>query len=137
MQDHSLQLLRAPELTGCSSRGLAAIDGVLSHRTCAKEDKVNLATVIGSLAACASTISFTPQAWKIIKSRETKDISAGMYVLTVSGFALWTIYGLVTHQWPLIVTNAICLVLSAFILLMKLLPRAEKNRIADAIDPSS
>ena len=97
---------------------------------------MNWATIIGVLAACASTISFAPQAWKIIKSRETKDISAGMYILTVSGFALWTTYGLVTRQWPLIVTNAICLVLAAFILLMKLLPRASKNRVANAIDPS-
>ena len=98
---------------------------------------MNLAILIGGLAACASTISFTPQAWKIIKSRQTKDISAGMYVLTVSGFALWTVYGVLTSQWPLIVANTICLVLSAFILLMKLLPRAGKDRIADAIDPSN
>ena len=98
---------------------------------------MNLATIFGSLAACASTISFAPQAWKIIKSRETKDISAGMYVLTVSGFALWTAYGVITHQWPLIVTNTICLLLAAFILVMKLLPRANKERVADLIDRSS
>jgi hypothetical protein len=35
-----------------------------------------LASVIGSLAATASTVSFAPQAWKIIKSRHTADISA-------------------------------------------------------------
>ena len=97
---------------------------------------MTLATLIGILAACASTISFAPQAWKIIKSRETKDISAGMYVLTVTGFGLWTSYGIITAQWPLIVTNAICMGLAAFILMMKLLPRADKNRVADAIDPS-
>ena len=98
---------------------------------------MDLIAVIGTLAACASTISFTPQAWKIIKSRETKDISSGMYILTVTGFALWTAYGILTSQWPLIATNAICLILSAFILTMKLLPHATKNRVADAIDPSA
>lgn len=92
--------------------------------------------IIGSFAAAASTTSFAPQAWKIIKSRETKDISAGTYGLTVTGFALWTTYGILLMQWPLIVTNSICLVLSGFILVMKLLPRRERNKVADAITPA-
>jgi MtN3 and saliva related transmembrane protein len=96
---------------------------------------MDTATIIGTFAALASTASFAPQAWKIIKSRSTKDISAGMYTLTVSGFALWTAYGLALGQWPLIITNSICLVMSAFILTMKLLPRPKKNKVADALDP--
>ncbi len=92
-------------------------------------------TIVGSFAALASTVSFTPQAWKIIKSRSTRDISVGMYALTVGGFLLWTAYGLLLKQWPLIVTNSICLALSAFILTMKLLPTQKKNQVADALDP--
>jgi MtN3 and saliva related transmembrane protein len=82
-------------------------------------------------------VSFVPQAWKIIKSRRTEDISAVMYAVTVLGFALWTAYGVMLGQWPLIFTNSICLMLSAFILLMKLLPRRQKNAIADALDPNA
>ncbi len=95
-----------------------------------------LATVIGTLAATASTLSFAPQAWKIVKSRHTADISVGMYVLTVAGFTLWTTYGVMLGAWPLIASNAICLVLSAFILTMKLLPRRKKEQVADALDPT-
>ena len=51
---------------------------------------VELVTILGSLAAIASTVSFTPQAWKIIRTRDTDAISAPMYALTVVGFALWT-----------------------------------------------
>ena len=98
---------------------------------------MNTATIVGSFAALASTVSFTPQAWKIIKSRSTRDISVGMYTLTVGGFLLWTAYGILLQQWPLIITNSICLVLSAFILTMKLLPAPKKNRVADALDPES
>ncbi len=93
------------------------------------------ATIIGSFAAIASTLSFTPQAWKIIKSRSTKDISAGMYALTVTGFALWIGYGVMLKQWPLIIPNSICLLLAAFILTMKLLPRPKREKVADALDP--
>ncbi len=97
---------------------------------------MDIHTAIGAGATATSILSFTPQAWKIIRSRKTDDISAGMYVLTVSAFALWTAYGVMIEKWPLIVTNTICLGLSAFILMMKLLPRRQKNRVADAIDPT-
>lgn len=93
------------------------------------------AQLIGWFATAASTVSFAPQAWQVIKTRETKDISLGMYIVTVTGFALWTTYGALLHEWPLIVTNAICLTLSGFILVMKVLPKPQKDEIADKIDP--
>jgi MtN3 and saliva related transmembrane protein len=96
-----------------------------------------ITTMTGAFAAIASTASFAPQAWKIIKTRETKDLSAVMYSLTVLGFALWSAYGLMLGQWPLIVSNGVCLSLSLFILMMKLLPRSLKGKVADRLDPSS
>ncbi len=98
---------------------------------------MDLVTVIGSLAAVASTASFAPQAWKIIRSRQARDISAGMYALTVCGFALWTAYGSLLVQWPLIATNTICLALSGFILTMKLLPRRKREAVAETLTPPS
>lgn len=92
-------------------------------------------TLVGAAATAASVASFAPQAWKIIRTRDTKSISAGTYALTVAGFALWLIYGALLGQWPLIATNAICCALSAFILVMKLLPASKKKAVAEAIDP--
>lgn len=93
------------------------------------------AAVLGWMATAASVTSFVPQAVKIIRTRETTDISVGMYVLTVGGFILWTVYGTMIGAWPIIVTNTICASLSAFILAMTLLPRRERNAVADALDP--
>ncbi|HTI88203.1 MAG TPA: SemiSWEET transporter [Alphaproteobacteria bacterium] len=98
---------------------------------------MDIATVIGACATLASTVSFVPQAWKIIKSRRTHDISMGMYAVTVSGFALWTAYGVLLGSWPLIITNTLCLSLSAFILTMKVLPRRQKKAVAEALDPTA
>ncbi len=92
-------------------------------------------SVIGYFAALCSTTSFAPQAWKIIRSRDTGSISTGMYVVTVIGFAAWLAFGLMKREWPLILTNGICLVLSGFILVMKLLPPAGKKRVAGMLDP--
>jgi len=91
--------------------------------------------MVGGAAALASTISFAPQAWKIIRTRDTKAISAGMYAITVTGFALWTIYGIGLGKWPLIAANSICLLLSSFILLMKLLPQRGKAKVARKLSP--
>ncbi|MEQ1956284.1 SemiSWEET family sugar transporter [Mesorhizobium yinganensis] len=95
-------------------------------------------TIIGYLAAFCSMTSFTPQAWKFIKTRDTGSISAPMFALTVSGFALWLTFGLMKDEWPIIIiTTAVCLILSAFILLMTVLPRGKKAAVADAIDPTT
>jgi MtN3 and saliva related transmembrane protein len=93
-----------------------------------------LVTLIGTAAAIGSTVSFTPQAWKIIKTAETKDISAGMYLITVVAFALWTVYGVILNQWSLVVSNVICFFLSGFILLMKFLPRSQKHQVSRSIE---
>ena len=89
--------------------------------------------IVGGIAAVLSTISFVPQAIKIIRSRDTSGISTGMYGVTVAGFTLWTAYGAMQTAWPLIASNGICLILSAFILMMKLLPQHKKEEVAEAV----
>ena len=97
---------------------------------------LDMTTVVGSAAAVLSTISFMPQAIKIIRTRDTESISVGMYSITVTGFILWTAYGAMLGKWPIIGSNGICLLLSAFILTMKLLPNPEKDKVADALAPT-
>lgn len=94
-------------------------------------------TLIGNLATVSSMTSFTPQAWKIVKTRDTNGISAPMYGITVFGFALWLAFGIMKAEWPIIITNGVCLLLAAFILTMTLLPRADKDAVADAFDPDA
>ena len=94
-------------------------------------------TAAGAIAALCSMVSFVPQAWRIVKSRDTSSISPVMYSFTVAGFALWTLYGIGLGQWPLIVTNSVCLLLASFILMMTLLPQAKKDAMADTVDPDA
>jgi MtN3 and saliva related transmembrane protein len=91
------------------------------------------ATVIGVLAAALSVSSFLPQAWRVIKTRQTKDLATPMWIMNVTAFALWTVYGAIIHAWPIIVPNVICCLLAAFILTMKLVSKPTKERVADAI----
>ena len=93
---------------------------------------MQIGVIIGSLAALASTISFAPQAWKIIRTGKTADISIVMYAITVAAFALWLTYGILQEQWPLVASNGICLILSGFILGMTLVSGATRKKVARA-----
>lgn len=90
--------------------------------------------VLGYSAAALSTVSFAPQAWKVISSRKTKDVSLGTYLLTVGAFALWLAFGILKREWPLVASNGICLMLSGFILMMKILPSSGKRKVANALE---
>jgi MtN3 and saliva related transmembrane protein len=79
-----------------------------------------LVDVVGSLAAILTTVSFLPQAWHSFKTRDVSGISLGMYSVFTTGVALWLVYGWLLGAWPIVIANAITLVLAAAILGMKL-----------------
>jgi MtN3 and saliva related transmembrane protein len=79
-----------------------------------------LPTLIGTVAGICSTVSFVPQVWKSWRDGDTGAISKRMYVVTVSAFSLWIVYGLMIWSLPIIVFNALSLVLSGSVLAMKL-----------------
>lgn len=95
---------------------------------------MDIVTIVGALAALASTASFAPQAFKIIRTRDVSGLSARMYALTATAFALWLAYGAMRSDWALMVPNGLCLVLAGFILLMIVLPGAKREAVADAIE---
>ena len=84
---------------------------------------MNTADLIGSLAACLTTLSFVPQAWLTFKTRDVSGVSLGMYSVFTVGVALWLAYGVLLRSWPMVIANAITLVLALMILAMKLVYR--------------
>lgn len=82
--------------------------------------QVTLTTFTGLAAATCTTIAFVPQVLKAWRSRSTKDVSLGMFLLLVAGIVLWLIYGAVQGDLPLILANVVTLGLSAAILVLKL-----------------
>ena len=74
----------------------------------------------GYVAATLTTLAFVPQAWKTIRSKDTRSISLGMYVVFTIGIAFWLAYGIVLGSIPMILSNIVTFGLSATILAMKL-----------------
>lgn len=93
------------------------------------------ALIVGYAASLCSMTSFLPQAWKIIRTGDTGAISKRMYAVTVTGFALWSAFGVMRMEWPIILTNAVCFCLSGFNLAMKILPRRKREEVAAKLNP--
>ncbi|MEW5728472.1 MAG: SemiSWEET transporter [Pseudomonadota bacterium] len=79
-----------------------------------------LVDVIGAVAGVMTTVAFIPQVVKTWRTRSTRDISLGMWLLFWLGVALWTVYGALLAAWPIIVANVATLVLSGIVLVIKL-----------------
>lgn len=76
--------------------------------------------MIGFIAAVLTTLSFVPQAWQIIKTKDTSGISLGMYSMFVVGVFLWLIHGWNTQDYAIIAANGITFVLASIILAYKI-----------------
>jgi MtN3 and saliva related transmembrane protein len=74
---------------------------------------------LGLVAGALTTLAFLPQVLKTWQSRSASDLSLGMFLLFSTGVLLWLIYGIRLNARPIIIANALTLVLSALILIMK------------------
>lgn len=85
--------------------------------------------LLGYAAASLTTVSFIPQAWLSFRTGDVSGISLSMYACFTVGVALWLAYGVVLGAWPIVIANAITLVLGLAILAMKLRgPRVNQTR---------
>jgi MtN3 and saliva related transmembrane protein len=76
-------------------------------------------TLLGFAAGFLTTIAFVPQVVKIWRSRSATDVSAPTFVAFTIGVALWLGYGILRQEPPIIIWNAVTLVLAGAILAMK------------------
>lgn len=76
--------------------------------------------ILGILATSFSTLAFIPQLIKIVKTKETKDLSLVSFLVLSLGALSWLMYGILIRQWPVIVTNTLVLIFGLFIVAMKI-----------------
>ena len=75
---------------------------------------------LGFAAAACTTGAFVPQVWMVWRERGAPGISVGMYLMLIAGVTMWLLYGLALDAWPVVIANAVTLVLACAILGMKL-----------------
>ena len=77
--------------------------------------------LLGYIAGTLTTLAFLPQALKAFRTKSTKDISLAMWLLLCTGVICWLIYGILIGEGPVIVANAVTLILVGAVLLLKLI----------------
>ncbi len=77
-------------------------------------------TALGFAAGTLTTIAFWPQLRRTWKTRSADDLSLGMLLTFTTGVFLWLLYGMYLQALPIIVANAITLILTLAILVLRI-----------------
>jgi MtN3 and saliva related transmembrane protein len=75
--------------------------------------------MLGLVAGSLTTVSFVPQVLKIWRTKSGNDVSYGMFLLFSVGVLLWLIYGLALSAAPIVIANAVTLLLSLIVVALK------------------
>jgi MtN3 and saliva related transmembrane protein len=84
--------------------------------------------LLGYTAAFCTTISFLPQAIKVIKTRDTASLSLAMYAIFTLGVGLWLLYGIAKSDKAMIAANVVTLALAFSILWIKIVNEFKSGR---------
>lgn len=81
--------------------------------------EVSAQALLGYVAGFLTTVAFVPQVLQVFRSRSTRDVSLGMFLLFSTGVALWLAYGVWIGSPPVIWANTITLLLCLCVLWAK------------------
>ena len=95
---------------------------------------MDITLIFGYAAAFFTTVCNIPQAIKMIRTRETKDISAPAYIVLFAGLCLWIAYGILKNDWPIIAANSVSALVCATVLFLKFTSKKILNDIHGKID---
>ena len=80
---------------------------------------MNMTEIVGLIAGTLTMFSFIPQVLKVWREKSAQGVSLSMYIIFCVGVLLWTVYGLMLGELPIILANGATLILACSILVMK------------------
>lgn len=78
-----------------------------------------LVKIIGLVAGACTSCALIPQVVTTIKKKKASDVSIFMFIVMLTGNALWVIYGLMKSDVAIILTNLITVGLNITMLFLK------------------
>lgn len=78
-------------------------------------------SIIGYIAAFLTSFSMVPQIIRLVKLKESKDVSLTMTMALCLGVLLWFVYGIAIDDIPVIAANGVsfCILGATVILVIK------------------
>lgn len=74
-------------------------------------------TVIGIIAGVLTSASMVPQFVKVLRKKDVGTLSPLMLLVLISGVALWTYYGFLKDELPIIISNGFSVLLNIGLLI--------------------
>ena len=79
-----------------------------------------LCVTVGFAAGLLTTAANLPQVWKTYRTKSGEGLSFRLLLTLAVGLGLWIVYGIMSKSLPLILTNAVVLLLILSLIGMKL-----------------
>ncbi len=76
--------------------------------------------LLGLVAGLFGTFASAPQAIKIIRTRQARDVSLTMFLMAFTGSVLWGIYGWLEQAPSIMFWNAVAILMFSVIIWLKL-----------------
>ena len=74
-------------------------------------------TTLGIIAGSITSIAMLPQLIKILKEKDSENLSWVTLAILVFGLSLWVYYGFLKDDLPVILSNAFAVVLNVILLI--------------------
>jgi len=82
--------------------------------------------IVGIVAGILTAFSMLPQLLKILKEKKAENVSVWMPIVLILGLVLWTVYGVLKKDWPIIATNSFSISLNAVLMFFRYKYREDK-----------
>ena len=73
---------------------------------------MGLTETVGISAGILTAVSMIPQLVKMIREKKAANVSVVMFLVLLAGLVLWTWYGILKKDLPIIATNAFSFLVS-------------------------
>jgi MtN3 and saliva related transmembrane protein len=91
--------------------------------------------IVGTAAGVLTAVSMLPQLIKIVREKKAEDVSIIMLVVLISGLSLWTVYGFMRDDMPIIVTNCFSILVNVSLLALRIKYSGTKEVSSNAVQP--
>jgi len=92
----------------------------------------NFTEVVGLTAGICTALSLLPQIIKIVKEKKAQDISLFYLIVLLCGLTLWTYYGFLKEDVPIIATNIFSMVLNIIVIILGSIYKRKEKEAPDA-----
>ena len=84
--------------------------------------------IIGIAAGVLTSTSMIPQLVKLVKEKKADAISPVMLIVLISGLSMWTVYGVMKNDWPIILTNVFAWIVNVVLLILRQIYKKRSKR---------